>query len=204
MNTPRTTPKRPVLTVGIIFLLFFVPLLAAWILYDSGKTIGEGTTNHGQLIQPPRNLYDLNLMDTNGGPLQQPFHRHWLLLYISPTTCGQGCEKNLYYMRQIWKATNKNAYRVQRAILTFAGNPSDAKLNQLLAGDYRGTVHVIADKQQFTQVMAGLPSTDLALNGGYLYLVDPLGNIMMAYAPDVNPSGIFKDLEKLLKISQIG
>ncbi len=207
MNTTQirsSTPKRPVLTVAIIFLLFFGPLVAAWILYESGKTIGEGTTNHGQLIQPPRNLYDLNLTDTDGIALQQPFHRHWVLLYVTPNTCNQDCQKDLYYMRQIWIAVNKNSYRVQRAILTFVGNTSDVHLSQLLQTDFKGTQHVIADKQQFAKVMAGLPSTDLALNSGYLYLVDPLGNIMMAYAPGTNPSGILKDLEKLLRISQIG
>jgi len=39
---------------------------------------------------------------------------------------------------------------------------------------------------------------------GYLYFVDPHGNIMMGYAPDAKPSGQFKDLKHLLKLSHIG
>lgn len=198
-------PKRPYLMMGILFLVFLIPLLAALFMYVTGDTISKTTTNRGQLIQPPRDFKQLTIVNADGSSAGNPFKNHWLLLYVAPKACEQTCQRDLYFMRQIWIATNKNSYRVQRAIMTFASSPADKKLAELLqTTEYQGTQHVIVDRQQFAQLMQGLPSTNLALTSGYIYLVDPLGNIMMAYAPDANPSGILKDLEKLLRVSQIG
>jgi hypothetical protein len=38
----------------------------------------------------------------------------------------------------------------------------------------------------------------------HIYLVDPLGNLMMRYPKDADPNKIKKDLIKLLKASAIG
>ena len=40
--------------------------------------------------------------------------------------------------------------------------------------------------------------------GGRIYLVDPMGNLMMFYEPDADAKGMVKDLERLLKISYVG
>ena len=45
---------------------------------------------------------------------------------------------------------------------------------------------------------------DLPIEAQRLYIIDPLGNLMMSYPPDINPRGIMKDLKKLLKFSRIG
>ena len=37
-----------------------------------------------------------------------------------------------------------------------------------------------------------------------IYLIDPLGNLMMSYAPDSNPKGMLQDLKRLLGLSQVG
>lgn len=39
---------------------------------------------------------------------------------------------------------------------------------------------------------------------GRIYIVDPLGNLMMSYAADAKPKGLLEDLKKLLKLSHIG
>jgi hypothetical protein len=39
---------------------------------------------------------------------------------------------------------------------------------------------------------------------GRIYLIDPLGNLMMEYALDAEPRGMTKDLERLLLISYVG
>ncbi|MGB5671107.1 MAG: hypothetical protein WBM71_11195, partial [Sedimenticolaceae bacterium] len=51
------------------------------------------------------------------------------------------------------------------------------------------------------QVFSG---TGFAPKGGQLFLVDPLGNLMMYYNLEVPAKGMMRDLQKLLKISQIG
>jgi len=37
-----------------------------------------------------------------------------------------------------------------------------------------------------------------------IYLVDPLGNLMMRFPPDLEPKSLLKDLKHLLKVSRIG
>jgi hypothetical protein len=37
-----------------------------------------------------------------------------------------------------------------------------------------------------------------------VYLVDPLGNLMMSYTPDVKAKGILEDMKRLLRLSSIG
>ena len=40
-------------------------------------------------------------------------------------------------------------------------------------------------------------------DGGY-YLVDPLGNLVMYFRPDMDPSEMVDDIKRLLKLSRIG
>ena len=37
-----------------------------------------------------------------------------------------------------------------------------------------------------------------------LFVVDPLGNLMMSYDARQNPQGLLEDLKKLLRLSHIG
>ncbi len=37
-----------------------------------------------------------------------------------------------------------------------------------------------------------------------IYLIDPLGNLMMSYAPGAKPKGMLEDMKRLLRLSQIG
>jgi len=39
-------------------------------------------------------------------------------------------------------------------------------------------------------------------NNESIYLIDPYGNLMMQYKKGTNPSGIIKDLERLIRISK--
>jgi len=41
-------------------------------------------------------------------------------------------------------------------------------------------------------------------NAQRVYLIDPLGNLMMSYAPDAKPKGMLEDMKRLLRLSQIG
>jgi hypothetical protein len=43
-----------------------------------------------------------------------------------------------------------------------------------------------------------------AVNADRIYLVDPLGNLMMFYESDSKPKGMLEDMKRLLRLSQIG
>jgi len=82
----------------------------------------------------------------------------------------------------------------------------------LLAREGRATPgleRILAEHPQLEVVPAG-PGDPLRgqlpaeLAEGTVLLVDPLGNLMMRFGPEVEPKGILEDLEKLLKLSRVG
>lgn len=203
-NTNEIAPKKNQSWILIIlFLIFVVPIVLAWFYYEKGDKGITHTTNRGLLIEPPRDMAQLQLKTPKGGSFDQKQLRgKWLMVYVIPTTCHAACEKNLYFMRQIRLATGKNQERVQRIALVFPHKKTDTHLTALLQTKFNGTIEVVANPKQFRKVMGN--DASLAMTQGYLYLVDPLGNMMMGYKIDANPADIFKDLQKLLRVSQIG
>ncbi len=197
--------KRPMWMFIILLLVFGLPLVLAWIGWQEQDNFGQGTTNHGQLLQPPLDLSKLPLDDSLAKALTpEVWQGRWLMLYVNPQSCTESCEKNLYYLRQIRKATGKNSDRIQRAILTFAQAKPDQRLETGLAKEFAGTLHLVTPTQQFAHFVHNTPQASTVLQQGGVYLVDPLGNIMMYYPPNTEPMGIFKDLTRLLKLSHIG
>jgi hypothetical protein len=41
-------------------------------------------------------------------------------------------------------------------------------------------------------------------NAQRIYVIDPLGNVMMSYAPDAKLKGMLEDMKRLLRLSHIG
>lgn len=194
-----THSKKITWTFIFLFLLFAIPLtLASW-MFIKDKPLFSHTTNHGELIQPPLDMVKLNLPMS-----QQTWKGHWLLLYVNPNVCDKSCETAMYNMRQINTAIGKNRNRVQRAILTFSDRPVDIHLQELLNTKFKGTLHLVVSKQAFLDFSQQDKFSKIALQTGGIYLVDPLGNVMMFYALASDPMGIFKDLTRLLKLSSIG
>jgi len=211
--------KHPTYVILIISLLFLIPLLMALILYIENITLGKNTTNHGQLIIPPFPITKLDLYNSKGqllknqsknntneeaSPNKNRTNGKWLMLYLYPTSCEQKCEQGLYKMRQIRLATGKNRDRLERAILTYSDTPSDAKLKNLLSTRYKGTRHLMVSRQHFENTIQTHVHAAYANKKGALFIADPLGNILMVYTSNAKPKGIFKDIQRLLKVSQIG
>jgi hypothetical protein len=50
----------------------------------------------------------------------------------------------------------------------------------------------------------GPDNASAGANAEHIYLIDPLGNLMMSYAPDAKPKGMLEDMKRLLRLSHIG
>jgi hypothetical protein len=57
------------------------------------------------------------------------------------------------------------------------------------------------DPATMSAFVAQFPSTDLSHS---VYVVDPLGNLMMRFDARQDPDGLLDDMKKLLKLSHIG
>jgi hypothetical protein len=184
--------------VVLLFVLFFGPLAMAWVLYyGSGDWRPEGRSNHGVLIEPPTPLPETALVLADGSLTRPDVLRHvWTLLYIDDGVCAEACREALYRSRQVRIALGKEIERVQRLYL-YRGDNTD------LAGDHPDLIAADAGSPGGLDLLAAFP-LDAPPSGDNIYLVDPLGNLMMRFPLEDDARDIYLDLKKLLKLSRIG
>ena len=202
-GAPNRAKSR--LTLLFVFGLFAMPVVIAWLAFFAFPDWRpEGTTNHGELIQPPRSLHFAPLATVEEGGLEEGFLQgKWTYVLWVGDECGEACLEQLMRMHQVRLAQGKNIDRVQRLLLV-EGMESPA-LRELQA-HYPGMkiAHGGATEMRGLLQEFRLAQDEDVLTGGYLYLVDPMGNLMMRYRADAEPRGIVKDLERLLRISYVG
>lgn len=189
---------KPKLTLGFLLILFILPLIAAGFMYFTGRGIPQHTVNHGALIKPPLDINQLKLANT----IDKPFQGKWLLLYIAPSACSQHCQDTLYKLRQTQTALGKDSSRIRRVLI--ATHPLTHDMQQQLKTDYAKMQYYVVKQQALTAFLANSPFASEALAKGRLYIVDPLGNVMMTYPMDIAFKLLLSDLKRLLQLSQIG
>jgi cytochrome oxidase Cu insertion factor (SCO1/SenC/PrrC family) len=195
-----TSKQNKKFTLTLLTLIFVVPMLAAWLSASKGWFLSNNKVNHGTLLQPPLSIFTLDLRDDSGNQINNQLQGKWWLMYLTENPKTQLSLHNLYYLRQIRQATGKDRERIERAVIT---TQAQAGVSAWVAQKYPGTRHFIISSTKLGELESNLPKK-LALQMGSLYLVDPLGNIMLFYTPNAAPKGILKDLQKVLKVSQIG
>ena len=205
MGAGSASRTKSRITLLFVFGLFALPVVIAWLAFFAFPDWRpEGSTNHGELIQPPRNLQFSPLAAVEGGAVTESFlEGKWTYVLWADGACGDGCLEQLIRMHQVRLAQGKNIDRVQRLVL--AQDMTASELRELQA-HYPGMriAHGNADEMRELARMFMVGGEEDMPAVGYLYLVDPMGNLMMRYAPGIEPRGIVKDLERLLRISYVG
>ncbi len=191
---PADPVKRGRVKLLLLAAFFASPMAAAWLAYELQWAPG-GSGNYGELVEP-RSIPDATLVRVNDAPLKLSSLRgKWVLVQFDAPDCDAYCEKKLYYMRQIRRALGRDLERVERLwVLAGAGTPRAA----LLAA-FEGTKVVRSADPGFATAFPVATS-----QADHIFVVDPLGNIMMRFPRDPDPSRMLKDLKRLLKYSQIG
>ena len=190
----------------LLGLLFMTPAFVAWVMHHSSEEgwRPEGTTNRGMLVHPARPLKLPADLQVAGVSVNDYLQGKWTLLYIGDNDCDDVCNNNLYKMRQINIAQNENMKRVQRLYLA-SGEDLSGALGELLQKEYPQMAVALLSATQAGQIAPDFLIDDVSMEGAErVYIVDPLGNLMMYYAADADPGGMLKDLKKLLKFSKIG
>lgn len=190
IDNTRRTPWQAI----ILVLLFFGPLLAAWILYFHSDWRPGELSVHGELIDP---AVPLAAADGTGG--DDVFHGHWSLLYVSPGPCEEDCEQALYRMRQTDVALGRRGARVETVFLPLGTLP-DA---EFLATEHPKLV-VLPPGSDAAGILAESLPAAARPDGTGIFVVDPLGNLMMRFDLESDAKGMYEDLKKLLRISRIG
>lgn len=198
MNKPAASPRR---TLIVIALLFLLPVaLSFYLYYGRGPWRPAASVNHGQLIKPPRPLPVLTWRGPSGLEVASPFAGAWSLIYVSAGRCDAQCREALYRMRQVRLALNRDSERVRRIFL-YQGECCE---EPYFSREQQGLLMLDLASDTDGRLVKVFPSTEPLAESGRIWLADPHGNLMMSYAPDVDPKGMLADLKRLLKLSHIG
>jgi hypothetical protein len=161
--------------------LFWVALVCAApvVLGTAAYFFGWGTGasgNYGELIAPT----------PVAAPALAPLRGKWVLVTFDAAACDAYCERKLYLMRQVRRAQGKDMESLERVwALTDKGKPR----GEILPG-IEGT-HVLPLPPD------GFPGSVQE----HIYVIDPLGNLMLRFPRDPDPAKMIKDLQRLLKYS---
>ena len=187
-----------------IAALFFVPLaLAFWMYYGPSGWRPSGDASKGDLIDPARPLPEIGLPTMDGGTTAPSFLRgKWTMLYVGDGLCDDACRRALYLTRQSRLALNKDMDRVQRVLLV-TGRCCD---RGFLAKEHPDLIVARVEDAPSAAVLGPFPTYGgvPVAAAGRIYLVDPLGNLMMSYAPSAPDKALLTDMKKLLRLSHIG
>lgn len=188
-------------TFWALLVVTGLPFFLALYLYLNPEMLASfGTKNHGQLVQPTRTLPALQMQTLDGkGLALGSLTGNWTLLMVGDKGCSEVCEKNLYYLRQIRKAMGEDRYRVQRLMVSIDSDFSD-KLKATLK-PFEGTRVLVGPQKEKARLLAVLQVDDEPLPGR-MYIVDPQGQVILAYPPNPPWKDVLKDLEYLLKVVQ--
>lgn len=183
----KLDPRAKLLALIAIFLL---PIIASVIAYNFVDL--KPTANYGELITPPLPVPAQRFTGRDGAPFRfQDLSGKWILVAADSADCEAACREKLATMRQARQAMGRNAERVELVlIIDGARAPSSAVLEPF------GGLRVA--------VTGGPAASRVAGDPAHIYLVDPNGNVMMRWPAAPDGRRMVKDLERLLKASQIG
>jgi len=173
------------------------PMIASYLTYYVIKP--QSRNNYGALIDPRQYpIPDLGSRAIDGSPATLADYRgKWVMLQVDGGDCAEPCRQKLFTLRQLRLMQGKEMERIERVWLVTDRQP----IETLLLREYDGTdiLRVDAGKlRSWLPVDAGTSVED------HIYLIDPLGNLMMRFPKDPDPGKMKKDISKLLRASSIG
>ena len=201
----KTTGKRSGWIIVIIFAICALPIMTAWWVLKGLQEGGEfATRNYGELITPARPLKDTILQTSKGKNFAiSELKGKWTLIVFGPIECDELCRENLYKTRQIRLAAGKDMHRVQRLWIT---NDASSFGRPRWLREQHPDLLVASEgesKEGFMDQFI-LPEAPDPLMAQRVYILDPVGNLLISYPPDQKAEDILKDLKRLLHVSHIG
>lgn len=198
MSTTDSSEKRPEtppahrsnLTLYLILLVAVAPFVGSVALYLLWRP--DSFVNYGELVEPVA-LEDVTVLQSDGREFRfADLRGKWIFLMADTAACDGHCRQKLYFMRQVRLTQGKDQHRIERVwLVTDGGNPAPE-----LDAEYAGTRKVVL---RDPALLARLPSDGNVAD--HIYLVDPVGNLMMRYPRDLDPSRMKRDVSRLLRVS---
>lgn len=191
--------RRKIILLAVLAAL---PVIIAYALYFGGWRPAT-TGNYGELVQPPRPVADATYTLLDGASLRfSQLQGKWTFLIFGTAECAGPCERNLTSIRRIIEAQGKEADRVQTVFVATDTKARDWLYYRLK--DYPTMRAIVGPPETVAELARQFVSSTQKTPENRIYLVDPLGNLMMSYPADADPNRVRKDLSRLLRASRIG
>jgi len=209
------------LKLAALLLMAALPIsLATWYFGVVTNQSMLTTTNKGHLVQPVLDVVELQLTDQSGAPGYLPFEalvagvdpdeykpRPWQLMYLGAPECDAVCVDRLYFLRQLHTRLGRESDRVERVYVQVSATTGrlPAATMQLLGEQHPGMKQLNAEAASLRAILARtVGEGEDPIANHYIYVVDPVGNVMLYFTPDNTPEEILADLDKLLDQSSLG
>lgn len=186
-SVPAPTRGRlKLLTLG---LLCIAPIVASYTLYFFFRP--AAARNYGELIA----LVPIPEIVSGRTPAYASLKGKWVLLVTDGGACGALCKAHLWQIRQLRLTQGKEMDRITRAWLV----DDDAAPDQGVLKEYEGTV--VLRKQDAAGLYERLGAE---ASRNHIFVIDPLGNLMMKFPANPDLNRVKRDISHLLKVSRIG
>ncbi|WP_251863564.1 hypothetical protein [Achromobacter sp. Marseille-Q4962] len=189
----------------LVFLCSLAPIVAAFVVYLNPQWWPSESSNYGTLIEPQRPMPEpagLRLRTLDGQPYDlRRLEGKWLLVVADGAACPESCARKLFITRNTHASQGKNVDRLARVWFI----TDDAPVPQKVLDAYQGTVMLRADPAELARFLlpaqAGEGAAALAAP---IWVIDPLGNLMMQFPADADGVKVRKDISRLVYNSRIG
>jgi hypothetical protein len=181
----------------VVIAICAAPMIASYLTYYVIKP--QSRTNYGTLVDPRAYpIPALGATTLDGKPIALDAYKgKWMMVQVNDADCQEPCRKRLHDMRQLRLAQGKDMDRIERIWLI----TDDKPVETIVMREYDGTRMLRVNPDALKAWLPGEQGTTAA---DHIYMIDPLGNLMMRFPKDADPNKIKKDLSKLLKASSIG
>jgi len=180
-----------------IIAICAAPVVFSYLTYYVIKPTGR--TNYGTLLDP--RLYPMPPLGSatlDGKPRGLDTYKgKWIMLQVDSADCRDKCKQKLFEMRQLRLMQGKEMERIERVWLITDEQP----LETIVMREYDGTRMLRVKPEALRAWLPADPGTAIA---DHIYMIDPLGNLMMRFPKDADPNKMKKDIDRLLKASSIG
>lgn len=190
--------RRGRLILLCMLIFFITPIIAVVAMYKldwrpKGESIGElvtpakALTMQQPLVSSDGNVASVNLLKDK-----------WSMVYMT-ADCDAQCKDKLHQMRQLHVSLYKEIPRMQRLLFTTVSDVTEIKQNypDLLILNQPKT-DIISFSEQFNI------HNETSMTAGRIYLIDPLGHLIMSYSASTPPALVRKDITRLMKYSWTG
>lgn len=195
-NNAKGNGRKILLILAVIFVLPFTVAATLHLLQ-----LKPGGRSYGDLVKPPQSLKFPVLHDIQGKPFgAAQWQKKWSIVMVDTAGCAETCQAQVYMLKQVRTSLGKEVQRVQQVLLAPAETKGEV-FNELQK-KYPDLIILAGSDAETVRFAGEFNLSDQSV--GTVYLVDPLGNLMMTYSNNKDPKGLRSDLTRLLKNSWAG